>query len=217
MADTWADWHKLMATEGERWVKPHPLLEEFAAGLPAPAPDYRVYDLGCGAGRHTVYMAARGYAVYASDVEQSALDLTSAYLQRLGLTAELVRADMNAMPYPDAFFDVVLAIQVIYHNTRAGIETCLDEIRRVLKPGGRAFLVTSSEQSPHYGQGVQTDEHTFVRTEGHEAGIPHYYFTADNLRAMLGQRFTVERLFLHNQYKKGLLDPHYVAVAAKPA
>jgi SAM-dependent methyltransferase/uncharacterized protein YbaR (Trm112 family) len=89
----------------------------------------RLLDVGAGAGNLWEYVAA--------DVECYALDLSAAGLSRAmarrsGLTTSVPMAEY--LPYPDSFFDVVVAADTIEHTLSP--ERALREIHRVLKPGG---------------------------------------------------------------------------------
>src|SRR5581483_8111164 len=55
--------------------------------------------------------------------------------------AQVLQADAQALPFADAAFDRVLAAHMLYHVPDQ--ELALREIRRVLRSGGRAVLVTN--------------------------------------------------------------------------
>ena len=50
------------------------------------------------------------------------------------------QADIQAIPYPDASFDVVIANMMLYHVP--DLHKGLSEVRRVLKPGGSFYCAT---------------------------------------------------------------------------
>ena len=97
----------------------------------------RVYDMGCGLGRHTVVLAGRGFDVVAADTSARARAATKGKLAKAGFAAEVIDADMTSIPFPDGQFDAVLAVSVLEHNTRAGVEKAISEIFRVLGARGR--------------------------------------------------------------------------------
>ena len=88
----------------------------------------RVLDLGCGKGRFARRLAEAGAAVVGIDI--SAAMLVSAE----GL--DRVRASGRRLPFADAAFDAIVAVEVFEHL--AGLEEVLNEARRVLRPGGGA-------------------------------------------------------------------------------
>lgn len=86
----------------------------------------RVLDVGCGGGRNLRWFRARGLETLGVDVRAS------------GATNAL--ADGAHLPVPDGSFDVVLSIAVLHFaNDAAHAHAMLDELHRVLKPGGLCF------------------------------------------------------------------------------
>jgi ubiquinone/menaquinone biosynthesis C-methylase UbiE len=94
-------------------------------------------DVGCGTGHHMQRYARLGYKP--SGVDGSEEMLAHARVNNPG--ADLKRADVEALPFSDASFDVATAIEVLRYlpDPRRSI----DEIGRVLKPGGRAIVTAS--------------------------------------------------------------------------
>ncbi|MHA2330339.1 MAG: class I SAM-dependent methyltransferase [Candidatus Hodarchaeales archaeon] len=52
-------------------------------------PNIKVYDLGCGVGRHTIYFALLGYQVSASDISEEAVKKTKEWLNKKELKADV--------------------------------------------------------------------------------------------------------------------------------
>jgi len=114
------------------------------------APDETVLDLGCGEGRHL--HGAHAHADVRSvglDIDRERLDRTRqgfADIVPAGgeARADLVVGDACTLPFPDDAFDVVICSEVLEHLPT--YETALDEIARVLRPGGRLGVSV-----PRYG------------------------------------------------------------------
>ncbi|MFF8841251.1 GNAT family N-acetyltransferase [Streptomyces sp. NPDC015127] len=118
-------------------------LRLLAAAGPLPARP-RVLDLGCGAGRSALLLAAEaGAQVTAVDLHQPFLDELrhSADARGLGEAIRTVRADMGDLPFPDGSFDLVWAESSAYS---IGFDTALAAWRRLLAPGG-ALVLTECE------------------------------------------------------------------------
>lgn len=94
----------------------------------------RVLDLGTGAGEAAVYFAKRGAQVVATDISPGMLEVVQKVAALHGTTLEtkVCSADDLSM-FADASFDIVYGANVLHHVDTA---KCLDEVRRVLKPGG---------------------------------------------------------------------------------
>jgi len=106
-------------------------LEGLLARLPADRPA-RVLDLGCGTGG--MLAALLGALPHASlhGIDRHPLALRHAHARGAGT---LVRGTADALPYPDASFDAVLALDLFYIR-EVEEQRALGEARRVLAPGG---------------------------------------------------------------------------------
>lgn len=97
-----------------------------------------VLEVGCGAGVDLARFARGGAAVTGVDLSSSAIDLARANFTQQGLTADLRVADGEHLPFADASFDFVFAHGVVQYT--ADPQALIDEVRRVLKPGGEAVF-----------------------------------------------------------------------------
>ena len=100
----------------------------------------RVLDVGCGAGHVTIGLAAQALHLTAVDLTQAMLDQTQAQVEKRGLqNVTIQKADVAALPFGDASFDVAVSRYAAHHF--ADPLQALREIQRVLVPGGRWLLV----------------------------------------------------------------------------
>jgi ubiquinone/menaquinone biosynthesis C-methylase UbiE len=105
-------------------------------------PGADVIDVPCGYGRHTIALARAGYRVVGVDRSQTLLDEAK---RRAGHDRwpKLVRADYRELPMPDERFDAAFNLFTsLGYLGDEGDTKVLEEIRRVLKPGGRLVLET---------------------------------------------------------------------------
>jgi len=93
-------------------------------------------DLGCGSGRHTVYLAKEGFRAYGTDISAIGLANAEQFLRQEGASAELKWSALDNIPYQDDFFDLVLAWESIHYGDLAFGRRGAGEIFRVLKSGG---------------------------------------------------------------------------------
>lgn len=194
---TWDDLFK----QGEfHRQEPHPLVIEFAQLLKERGAR-TVLDLGCGTGRHLVYLAKEGFDVYGVDISETALAYARQWLDREDLVAELKQSDMTSIAYPDGFFDAVISIFVIYHGTIESMTKAITEIYRVLKTGGLALLTFLSKHSYRYGNGKEIEPGTFIPDVGPDAGIPHHYSDREELEDLL-KRFSILKIKLVERMEK---------------
>src|SRR3954470_2383740 len=109
-------------------------------------PGEHVLDLGCGFGRHAFEAYRRDAHVVAVDRSNDEVAQVNAMFRAMeaagevsgGRTARAVRADLLALPFPDASFDVVMASEVLEHIPAD--EMAMAEIARVVRPGGRVAV-----------------------------------------------------------------------------
>ena len=107
-------------------------------------------DLGCGGGRHAFEAARRGARVVALDTDRAELDRVTATFTAMTEAGELpggaaglaVAGDATRIPFPDGAFDKVIAAEVLEHLPADQI--AMNEIARVLRPGGMAAVTVPS-------------------------------------------------------------------------
>jgi 2-polyprenyl-6-hydroxyphenyl methylase / 3-demethylubiquinone-9 3-methyltransferase len=91
-----------------------------------------VLDLGCGGGLLANYLAERGHRV--TGIDTTAENLAVAWAHDHTGTVRYERGDACALPYPDASFDVVCAMDLLEHVEQP--QQLIGEAARVLRPGG---------------------------------------------------------------------------------
>jgi ubiquinone/menaquinone biosynthesis C-methylase UbiE len=95
-----------------------------------------VLDAGMGPGRLLEELDRRGWTVSGGDVSD---EMVARARERVpGAADRLVRADLEALPFPDASFDAVVATGVLEYVP--DLQLALRELARVLRPGGLAVV-----------------------------------------------------------------------------
>jgi SAM-dependent methyltransferase len=103
----------------------------------------RVLDAGCGTGSGTARLAEHAHAAVGVDVSPGAI---ADARQRHGDEASFVEGDMRSLPFEAGEFDFVVCFEAFAHV--AETELVLDELRRVLRPGG-TLLVSSPNRGAY--------------------------------------------------------------------
>jgi len=98
----------------------------------------RVLDVAAGNGNATLAAARRFAQVTSTDYVPALLDVGRRRAEAEGLAVTFEVADAEALPYPDASFDVVLSTFGVMFT--AAQEQAAGELRRVCRPGGRIGL-----------------------------------------------------------------------------
>jgi SAM-dependent methyltransferase len=95
-----------------------------------------VLDLACGPGHVAAAAAARGASAAGLDFSSAMVAVAQAAYPAV----DFAQGDVEALPYPDHSFDAVVANFGMHHFPRPA--AALDEIARVLEPGGRVAFTT---------------------------------------------------------------------------
>jgi glycosyltransferase involved in cell wall biosynthesis/ubiquinone/menaquinone biosynthesis C-methylase UbiE len=108
----------------------------------------QVLEIGAGIGTDLSQFARHGAHVTDVDLSAGHLALARENFELRGLAGRFMHHDAETLPFDDASFDLVYSNGVLHHtpNTRRVVE----EIRRVLRPGGRAIVMMYAEHSWHY-------------------------------------------------------------------
>jgi SAM-dependent methyltransferase len=129
------------AAEAETWRRHGEAVFSLCSAYPLRG--RTVLELGAGRCWLAAWLARRGAWVVAVDIledEEIGLGCAEAFLEE-GVYFERVLCDMHLLPFRTASFDLVAATATLHHSPR--LPLLLEEVRRVLKPGGR--LVAANE------------------------------------------------------------------------
>jgi len=110
----------------------------------------RVLDAGCGGGRNMVYLLRAGLSVCGIDEDRAAVEAARAQAEELGVTdasTRIVEGAVDALPWADASFDVVISSAVLHFaRDDAHFVGMVREMWRVLAPGGLLFSRLASTE-----------------------------------------------------------------------
>lgn len=170
------DWDKIYKTRGEVQTKVLPKIKRIVPFLRENEVK-RVLDLGCGTGRHTIFLAQQGFRVTGIDVSETALKIIRDKLRKTKTkNVKLMRYDMEAISFPDSYFDAVICTGVLTHGTIDKIRKTVTDIHRVITKNGILIADTLSIRDPDYGTGKEIEPGTFWGLE-EEEDTPHHYYT----------------------------------------
>jgi len=127
-----------------------------------PPQQRRVLDLGCGFGHDLGSFLGRGLNTVGVDLSKGMLDLARKSFPK----AELHQTDMRELDFNSGSFGGVWASHCLYHIPKRDISRVIDEIHRVLVPGGMFFC------SLKLGKGESID--TQVQAASYP-GRPRFY------------------------------------------
>ncbi|MGI6643492.1 MAG: class I SAM-dependent methyltransferase [Bacillota bacterium] len=144
-----------------------------------------VLDVGCGVGRWALHFSRLGMVPTGVDISPVAISLAKSLAQEQSRQIDYRVASACQMPFPDAYFDGVVASSIIDHLTLSEGTKAMSEIHRVLKPGGFLF-VSLDAQEPDASLHETLPDGSWVYTEGNLQGVVWRHYTGDEARALLG-------------------------------
>jgi SAM-dependent methyltransferase len=177
-------------------------------------------DFGCGCGRLARYVAALPDVVklHGVDVDADLVDWASRALPESGRFATM-RPD-PPLDFAQAAFDVVYAISIFTHYTEGEQRAWLDELARILRPGGLLIATTIAPSRAGEFPGITARDRArlaetgFLCVNGDSAAFNERaaFHSAEYLRAQWGRRFAMR---LHEP--SGFVSYQDLSVWEKPA
>jgi len=109
-------------------------LDKLLRGNLGPFPN--ALEIGAGTGYFSLNLVRAGVVRHATctDISPGMLDALQANAARLGIDADAIACDAEALPFDDGSFDLVFGHAVLHHLPN--LQRAFGEFRRVLKPGG---------------------------------------------------------------------------------
>lgn len=126
-----------------------------------------VLELGAGQGRDAFYLARQGFSVHATDFSDSALDRLRLDAQREGLDDRVTAAlhDVrDPLPPADATVGAVYAnVLLNMAFSRTELRSLVNEIRRVLRPGGLFVYTVWSTDDSRFGHCAEIGDGLYAK------------------------------------------------------
>lgn len=154
--------------------------------------DEQVLDIGCGDGRLSAEVAARCAFVLGVDPSRQMVDYARKTYPLPNLSFEY--GDARELSY-DGRFDLIISFNALHWVPRADFPRTMNDLRRALKPGGRAHL-------RFVGKGPRQALEAVISEVAADHAAPFTHFTLDEFYALAGEcGFGIESM--------GLLDRHW--------
>lgn len=215
MTEQWEKYYKNLDEIPEGIEKPRNYVKRFAEKLKEEGKT-DILDLGCGFGRHLVYLAEQGFNIKGIDISQKAVEMTKKRLKEKKLSAKVLQSDMKNLPFSDNEFDAVLAITVIGHATKPEIEQTIHEVYRVLRSGGIFYGNVPSKKDSRYRTGQEIDPGETYRTKeyGYGRGMreTHSFYTEEEIEELFQDFSNVNINLL--KFKDGEIQSYKIVAEA---
>jgi ubiquinone/menaquinone biosynthesis C-methylase UbiE len=124
-------------------------------------PGESVLDVGCGTGTLAIVSKRRvgpTGTVHGIDASPAMIARAREKATKAGVEVFFKQGVVEALPFPDAHFDVILSTLMLHHLPSKLREQCAREVRRVVKPGGRVLVVDFRERG-RKGKGLLAHFH----------------------------------------------------------
>ena len=143
-----------------------------------------VLDLGCGIGRHALWLANAGFNVTAADISESAVAVLR---EKLGddRHVRVVTGAYSEDLFAGRSFDLVLAWNVLYHGSREAFRGATALIHKWLRPEGLLFFTCPTLRDAKYGNGEEVAPNTYRSQNSMHPGDVHYFADEDDIRDLI--------------------------------
>ena len=116
-------------------------------------PNFVVADLGCGSGYFTVPLAAKAKKVYGIDVQKEMIDFVREKIRRLKIkNVELLVSKPAEIPLENESIDLLLTVNTLHEFDDR--ERMIEEMKRVVKKGGKLLIVDFMKKETGFGPPV---------------------------------------------------------------
>lgn len=109
-------------------------------------------DIGCGEGRHSLFLAQKGYAVDAIDISEEAIKKLMQYARVYNVEKSItaIVGDVRKMDVPSKRYDLIVISFVFPFLKHSDIEIILKKAKCALKPKGYIYVSALTTDDPEY-------------------------------------------------------------------
>lgn len=159
----------------------------------------RLLNLGCAHGPDFLPFT-KGFDLHGVDFSGEMLRQGQKYASKFSFSPDLVMADVARLPFTAETFDWALSVATYHHLRKDGVATALGELRRVLKPGGEAFITAWNRWQSRFW--LRGREAAVPWRTGNEVLYRYYYlFTYPELEGLVKRAgFRILKSFPENSY-----------------
>jgi tRNA (uracil-5-)-methyltransferase TRM9 len=110
----------------------------------------RLLNIGCGHGPDFVPFKG-SFELYGVDFSIEMLKLAQKYARKFDFAPQIALSDMRYLPFKDGSFDYAISVAAYHHiDDRDGRLASFRELKRILKPGGEAFVTVWNRWQPKF-------------------------------------------------------------------
>lgn len=163
---------------------PNVLVELVDSGKVKPC---KTIDLGCGTGNYAIYLASVGFDVTGIDISPTAIKIAKENAKKKGIKCNFLVADvLGNLNEVKEKFDFAYDWELLHHIFPEQRRIYVENVQRILNPGGKYLSVCFSEKDPEFG-GAGKYRETRLNTV-------LYFSSEDELRDLFEQYFNIKEL-----------------------
>lgn len=175
-------------------------------------PGRRILDCGAGGMMPPLSLfKSHGFDTVGIDFDENQVTKANDFGFKLDQDLHVQVGDMTNLPFEDDSFDFVYSYNSVFHMMKKDIKKAIDEMKRVLKPGGLMFVNFLSVDDFRCGQGPDLGNHQYEQMD--DEPVIHSYFDYDEAEALLTgtsfvlkERRIIERMYEGQRIKQGFVD-----------
>lgn len=196
--------YDLIAHYYAKKIDKHSPIDERNEFLSYVQPNARILDVGCAAGRDSIYFSAHGHFTTGVDLSKNLLSIAKQNAPKL----TFIKGDIRKKLFPNNSFDAVWACAVLLHLEREDLPIVLANFYSILTENGLVFIRVK--------EGV--GEADVVEPLSNNKSRHFTYFMLDELQGLVEKAgFRVEKIFRSNEkdIHPSLRDLWWITVIAR--
>lgn len=166
--------------------KPHPQIISVLKRVSDEWKPGKILEIGCGNCRNLIPFEYNDFDCYGVDFSEEMLKYAMEYGKKHKLRIKLKQAHATSLPFEKDYFDYVLCISVLHNLKDDERLKALREIKRVLKPNGKAIIVVWNKLQFKWGLLFKKKDVFIPWHIGNQVHERYYHlFTAGELKKVL--------------------------------
>jgi ubiquinone/menaquinone biosynthesis C-methylase UbiE len=181
----------------------------------------KILEIGCGAGNNLWFAAREGFNVAGIDGSQHAIEFARKRFADEGLQGDLRIGDFGSLPFESDSYDFVIDRCALTCSSFASARKTIEEVRRVLAPGGSFFFNPYSDRHSSFASGnVRPDGVSVNISAGTLVGIgPICFYGKRDVQSMFEQGWQMVSLrhieIMEELQPEFLSHAEWIAIAKK--
>lgn len=171
--------------------------------------------LDCGAGGEAPPLglfSQYGYTTSGIDCNPAQIELAHAWALQRGYTLGIRMGDMRQLAFEDTSFSFVYSYNSIFHMRKLEVARSIEEMKRVLKPGGIMFVNFLTVNDFRCGEGGDLGNNQYEQFDDDLPVIHSYYTSAEpdtlfeGMELLYKEDRVLERIYNGDKIRQGFAD-----------